>query len=168
MAEPTPQDRLQPALLDRLTDLEPEARAEPRERRVISMRRLREYVLRDLGWLFNTTPLGQVQDLAAHPRVEESVLNYGLPDLAGVTLSGVDPGELERRIREAIRRFEPRILQRTLRVRAVMPDDPQHRNALAFEIEGELWGQPMPTRLYLKSEFDLEDGTMTILERDGA
>jgi type VI secretion system protein ImpF len=45
-----------------------------------------------------------------------------------------------------------------------MPDDPQHRNALAFEIEGDLWGQPLPTRLYLKSEIDLEDGRMTVAE----
>ena len=35
---------------------------------------------------------------------------------------------------------------------------------LAFEIEGELWGQPLPTRLYLKSEIDLEDGSMTVIE----
>jgi type VI secretion system protein ImpF len=167
MAELTPQDRLQPALLDRLTDLEPDVRVESRDKRVISLRRLREFVLRDLAWLLNTSPLGQVQDLSAHPLTEDSVLNYGLRDLAGVTLSGVDPGELERRIKEAIRRFEPRILHRTLRVRAVMADDAAHRNALAFEIDGELWGQPMPTQLYLKSEIDLEDGSMTVVERDG-
>jgi type VI secretion system protein ImpF len=165
MAELTPQDRLQPALLDRLTDDEPGSKVESRERRVVSVRQLRASVLRDLGWLLNTTPLGQLEDLSDVPEAEASVINFGLPDLAGVTLSGLDPGELERRIREAIRRYEPRILPRTLKVRAVMPDDAPHKNALAFEIEGELWGQPMPTRLYLKSEIDLEDGTMTVIDR---
>ena len=119
MPDVAPQDRLQPALLDRLTDDEPDTRVETRERRVISMRRLREFVLRDLAWLLNTTPLGQTQDLSDFPLAQESVIDYGLSDLAGVTLSGVDPGDLERRIRDAIRRFEPRIRPRTLQVRAV-------------------------------------------------
>jgi type VI secretion system protein ImpF len=167
MAELTPQDRLQPALLDRLTDEEPETRVESREKRVISVRRLRECVLRDLRWLLNTTPLSQIEDLEDLPRVRDSVLDYGLTDLAGHTLSGVDPTDLERMILDAIRRFEPRVLPRTLRVRAVVPEDPQHRNALAFEIEGELWGQPMPTSLYLKSEIDLEDGRLTVVEGPG-
>ena len=53
----TPQDRLQPALLDRLTDDEPDKKQEPREQRVMSKRRLRQAVLRDLAWLFNATRL---------------------------------------------------------------------------------------------------------------
>lgn len=165
MAELTPRDRLQPALLDRLTDDEPESRVESREQRVLSVRRLRECVLRDLAWLLNTTPLSQTEDLSDFPHAKQSTIDFGFTDLAGVTLSGLDPGELERRIREAIRCFEPRVLPKTLRVRAVFPEDPQHRNALAFEIEGELWGQPLPTALYLKSEIDLEDGSMTVAER---
>lgn len=168
MAELTPQDRLQPALLDRLTDEEPESRVESREKRVLSMRRLRECVLRDLRWLLNTVPLGQTESLEGFPQVQASVLDYGLRDLAGMTLSGVDPSDLEREILEAIHRFEPRILPRTLRVRAVSPEDPLHRNALAFEIEGELWGQPLPTSLYLKSEIDLEDGSLSVAERSGS
>ena len=124
-------------------------------------------VLRDLRWLLNTVPLGQTEDLSGLAQVRDSVLDYGMRDLAGVTLSGVDPTDLERMIFEAIKRFEPRILPRTLRVRAVAPEDPLHRNALAFEIEGELWGQPLPTSLYLKSEIDLEDGSLSVAERSG-
>jgi type VI secretion system protein ImpF len=163
-SEPVSQDRLQPALLDRLTDAQPTSRVESRDLRVISMRRLREYVLRDLAWLLNTTPLGQTQDLSEFPYARDSVIDFGMRDLAGVALSGVDPVDLERSIRDAILRFEPRIQKKTLRVHAVLPDDPQHRNSLAFEIEGDLWGQPVPTRLYLKSEIDLEDGSMTVSE----
>ena len=43
MAEPLlPQNRLQPALLDRLTDEEPDRKQEPREARVLSKSRLRQ------------------------------------------------------------------------------------------------------------------------------
>jgi type VI secretion system protein ImpF len=165
MTELTPQDRLQPALLDRLTDEEPDVKVESRDKRVISTRRLRECVLRDLAWLLNTTPLGQSEDLAGFPYAQDSVLDYGLTDLAGHTLSGINPGDLEKLIKHAIRRFEPRILAKSIKVRAVLPEDAEHRNALAFEIEGELWGQPMPTQLYLKSEIDLEDGSLSVTDR---
>ena len=60
-----PQDRLQPALLDRLTDDEPDKKLEPREARVLSKRRLRQSVLRDLAWLFNATRLEAVDDAGA-------------------------------------------------------------------------------------------------------
>ncbi len=48
MAELTPQERLQPSLLDRLTDDRPQETRESRERRVLSMRQLRASVMRDL------------------------------------------------------------------------------------------------------------------------
>jgi type VI secretion system protein ImpF len=164
MSDSVANDRLQPALLDRLTDEQPQSKVESRDQRVVSMRRLRESVLRDLAWLLNTTPLSQTEDLSEFPLVRDSVIDYGIRDLAGLTLSGIDPHDLERAIRDSIVRFEPRIEKKSIRVTAVMPDDPQHRNALAFEIEGDLWGQPLPTRLYLKSEVDLEDGSMTVAE----
>ena len=65
MADAAPsQDRLQPALLDRLTDEEPDRKLEPREQRALSKARLRQAVLRDLAWLFNTVKLESSVDLA--------------------------------------------------------------------------------------------------------
>ena len=55
MAEASARDTLQPALLDRLLDDAPQQQVESREERVITRQRLRACVLRDLGWLFNTT-----------------------------------------------------------------------------------------------------------------
>ena len=63
-------DRLQPALLDRLTDDDPYHRVEAEERRVMTKSQLRHAVLRDLSWLFNATqPLGKESD--AYARVGE-------------------------------------------------------------------------------------------------
>ena len=47
-------ERLQPSLLDRLTDDDATNAAESREARVIDIRRLRDIVQRDLSWLLNT------------------------------------------------------------------------------------------------------------------
>ena len=79
MATLRTQDRLQPALLDRLTDDEPLSRTEPVDGRAINRNRLRELVLRDLGWLFNATGPGDDNDWASAPHAARSVLRYGLP-----------------------------------------------------------------------------------------
>ena len=168
MAELLSTERLQHALLDRLTDDDRQAALEPRDKRVLSMRGLRRAVLRDLGWLLNSTGLAAVQPLDGTPLAAQSVLNFGLPDLTGKSTSGLDRAELARRIRQAIWDFEPRILRDTVRVVALAPGG--GTNQIAFEIHGELWGQPLPERLYLKTELDLEIGELRLfdLESGGA
>ena len=61
------QDRLQPALLDRLTDDEPLKTQEPREQRVMSKTRLRQAVLRDLAWLLNANRLERTDEFRGAP-----------------------------------------------------------------------------------------------------
>jgi type VI secretion system protein ImpF len=167
MAELSAQERLQPSLLDRLTDDDPNATQEPRDKRVLSMRSLRRAVLRDLGWLFNTTGLGSMQTLERYPLAAQSVLNFGFPNLSGQTASGLDLAEVERRLRQAIWDFEPRIRRDSVHVRAIAVDagggNPNH---IVFEVQGELWGQPLPERLYLKTEMDLEIGEIRVYDSD--
>jgi type VI secretion system protein ImpF len=158
-------DTLQPALLDRLTDREPGRKLESREERVISRSQLRASVLRDLSWLFNTTNLAGDMDLSGHPLVAQSTVNYGLAPLSGKVLSSLDLAELDRVIKEAILRFEPRILPHTLSVRGIAPNEPvNHHNVLSFSITGELWAQPYPLELLLKTDLDLESGEIRIAE----
>lgn len=167
MAELTAKERLQPSLLDRLTDDESDAVQESRDKRVLSMRGLRKAVLRDLGWLFNTTGLGMLQDISDYPLASQSVINFGLPDLTGRTASGLDLGEVERRLRQAIWDFEPRILRDTVRIKAIASDGASGTpNHITFEVHGELWGQPLPERLYLKTELDLEIGEIKVFDFD--
>lgn len=163
--DPGARDVLQPALLDRLTDHDPRRKAEGREERVISRTQLRALVLRDLAWLFNTTNLVGDVDLDAYPLVAESTVNYGLAPMSGTLLSSLDLGELERGIKEAILRFEPRILPHTVSVRGIVSDEAgEHHNVLSFQITGELWAQPYPLELLLKTDLDLESGEMRIAE----
>ncbi len=165
MAELSPKERLQPSLLDRLTDNEPDKKKESADKRVLSMRRLRESVLRDLGWLLNCGNLASLEDLDDYPLVAHSVVNYGLPDLTGVSASGIDVPQVERALRQAILDFEPRILRNSVKVRTIVSEGEMNRNAIAFEIEGELWAQPMPLRLYLRTELDLESGNFSVTDR---
>jgi type VI secretion system protein ImpF len=171
MADLTPQERLQPALLDRLTDVEPGNQHEPRERRVLSKVRLRQAVLRDLQWLFNATATARQGKWEGHPSVLGSVINYGLPPLSGNLASSIDISDLERAIRNAILAFEPRILSSTLRVSAVPSDEDLDRyNVVNVQIEGQLWAQPVPLELLLRTQVDLETGQIEIADfsRSGA
>jgi type VI secretion system protein ImpF len=120
-----------------------------------------------MAWLLNTVNLESTDDLEPYPQVAHSVLNYGLPDLSGKTASGMDPEALERLLIAAIWEFEPRILRHSVRVRLRVNEDQMNRNAMVFDIEGELWAQPTPVRLFLKSEVDLETGGVRIREVGG-
>jgi type VI secretion system protein ImpF len=164
MPELIPLERLQPSLLDRLTDDERHLPREPLERRVFSVRRLRECVLRDLGWLLNTTATGQARHADAYPEAAASVTNYGIIDLAGTTSSAIDAAQLARLVREAIVRFEPRILGESLRVEVLDPAEAKDPNMLRLRIEGELWAVPAPLRILVNTAFDLESGRVVVTD----
>lgn len=165
MAELAPRERLQPSLLDRLTDEEPGQEVESRERRVMSMRSLREGVLRDLAWLLNTTNLLSVTSGPRLPHVASSVLNYGMPDMSGASLAGMNTGDLERAIRQAIWDFEPRLIRSSVQVKAMPTSSSITR--INFEIEADMWAQPYPERLYIKTELDLDQAHISLSESTG-
>ncbi|MEG5264123.1 type VI secretion system baseplate subunit TssE [Pseudomonas sp. JDS28PS106] len=157
-----PRERLQPSLLDRLTDDDPGNPQESADKRVLSLNQLKASVLRDLAWLLNTTSLLDA-DTTLHSPAGTSVVNFGLPALAGNSASSVDIGVLESLIHRAIVTFEPRILAHTLSVRARVGRDQMNHNALSFEIQGDLWAQPVALPLLLRTELDLESGHVKVL-----
>lgn len=157
VAELISKEHLRPSLLDRLTG----------EEQVMSFRKLRQSVLRDLEWLLNAGNLESSQDLSDYPEVRSSVLNFGVPELTGKSASGTDGTALERALRQAICNFEPRILPDSLKIRVAVSDEELNRNAIVIEIEGELWMQPMPERLYLKTILDVELGKWEVKEMQG-
>lgn len=165
MADLRFQDRLRPALLDRL-EQDPAASKKGSASEVMSMRQLREAVLRDLAWLLNATSLDSAVDLESYPHVARSVLNYGMPDMTGCI--GLDRAELARRLRRVILDFEPRLTRSSVKVRAETDDEGSHPgNTLRFHIEAELWAEPVPIQLFLKTQVDFETGDVDVVETTG-
>lgn len=136
--------------------------AEVGEHKAVSMRRLREYVCRDLASLLNCGSLDASVDLTAYPHVQRSVLNFGMPSLAGRTARTVDPLDIAARIESAISQFEPRLSR--LRVVPEMSEDGVETHVLAFRIEAELWGQPVPQLLILRTSIDVDSGEVSIAD----
>ncbi|MBU0747859.1 MAG: type VI secretion system baseplate subunit TssE [Gammaproteobacteria bacterium] len=159
----TEKDRLQPALLDRLTDYEPAKRTEHADAVYVTESRLRAALLRDLGWLLNAGNASGHIDFQGLAHAEQSTLNYGMTPLAGKLLSDLDWKDVEAHVSRAILAFEPRILPETLAV-TLLPsfDSLNHHNTLQFEIRCQFWSMPYPLELLLKTSLDLETGQVLV------
>jgi type VI secretion system protein ImpF len=157
-------DRLQPVLLDRLTDHSPQSQVEGDESRLMNKAQIREAVLRDLGWLLNSVqPLGDKAQV--YPRVANSVLNFGLPPMSGQLASRIDVTLLERMIKQAILNFEPRVMEDSLEVKAIESESVlDTHNVIEFEIRGFMWAQPVPLELLLRTQVDLEAGQVEVTD----
>ena len=164
MSELNTRERLQPSLLDRLTDLAPEARRESFEQQTLGLQQLRQAVLRDLAWLLNTTNLAALDDLDATPLAAASTVNYGIPGFAGLVGTSNRMAALESGIAEAIRLFEPRIRPDSLKVQVREAEEDKPTPAIIFEISGELWAQPVPQQLFLETAIELETGLATVAD----
>lgn len=181
MADRRLAERLQPSLLDRLTDETPGTASEARDDRVIDKRELLTILRRDLGWLLNTTNLEQETapdgrgsgvpldhhgrlvhlDPDAHPNVATSVLNYGVRPVSGTFATQRRAEEIRDAIEEAIDVFEPRVSKGSLHV--VLRGAQNARDTIiTFDIRAEMWAQPYPENLYLRSEVDLTTGALTL------
>jgi type VI secretion system protein ImpF len=161
MADKTITERLQPSLLDRLTDLEPESKTESRDDRVINIRRLRDIIRRDLAWLLNSNSQGTLIDAEQYPHVSNSVLNFGVREVAGDFSTEIRAAEIRKAIQRAIIKFEPRIKDGTLEVVA-RKDKKSSQTIIEFDIHADMWAQPLPMELYLRSQIDLTTGQLSL------
>ncbi len=172
-------DRLQPYLLDRLTDDDPATTAEAGAGRTASLGELRARLLRDLDWLLNTRICEEFDaSVAGRELASQSVLRFGVEDMSGKSVQSMRGATASRRmesaIRDAIKTFEPRIVPSTLRVRVLSGegDDAAPVSAgrglsahhvaaggqVIIEISGEMFCQPANQPLLVRTRVDLESG----------
>ncbi|WKU19519.1 type VI secretion system baseplate subunit TssE [Advenella alkanexedens] len=161
-------DRLQPALLDRLTDDSPDKRQELPDHGMMNYEALRKAVLRDLRWVLNTTSLEADHDLGGWPHVKNSTLNFGVGALAGKSMSEIDWANVEESVTASIMSFEPRILPDSLEVSCITEMNVlEHHNVLSLLIRGKLWCNPYPREFMFRTDIDLESGHMDLQEQQG-
>ena len=151
-------EKILPSFIDRLTDHYPKAQKESREHRVLTIQKYRDSVLRDIGQLLNNTSHPAKEEFEDFEYVKKSVLNYGISNLSGVWVSDKNAEEIITQIRDAILNFEPRIIRSSLQVNILPKSVSQNNTIMNLEITGELWTEPVPESLYIKTEIDLETG----------
>jgi len=153
-----------PSLIDRLRE---------DDGRAADWSRFKSLVLRDLGRLLNArAPMDDLDgedEFEGLELVRESVLNFGLPDTTGRTLTPLQVQGYARAIERAVRRFEPRLeLDRRSPVRVVPATDDNDDGTLRIEIRGELKTEPAPEWLCIATEINIETGDCLVSESAGA
>ncbi|MDX7988230.1 type VI secretion system baseplate subunit TssE [Xenorhabdus sp. 12] len=159
----TARDRMQPSLLDKLTDNEPSEIKEPANNYLLSHQKLRKNLLRDLQWLLNTMNREPHQDFSFLPQLVNSVYNFGISPLSGKCISDIEWSDIQNKITHAIQIFEPRIIPDGLQVRCISDIcSLSLYNILSIEIKGFLWCIPWPIEFLFRSDIDLENGYITM------
>lgn len=125
-------------------------------------RALRATVRRELNWILNTTQFAAVEDLDPYPEVKTSVLNYGVPDLAGKALTQRVVQDRARQIRAAILAFEPRMEARTLEVEPV--PSVERENAVTYVIRGDVTAAVQAMPVEFKTDIELDTASVVLRE----
>lgn len=123
---------------------------------------LRATVRRELAWLLNTTNLESSVDLTHYPQVRTSVLNYGVSDLAGKSLSSRAILRRAREIRDAVQAFEPRIDPVSLNVE--LSGKVERENSLTFLIEADVRSALRAIPIKLRTDVEADSSAVTVRE----
>ena len=146
-----------PTLLDRLLDDEPKKQQEAFDKTFFDGRTLRRLVQRDLMSVLNCTNIDRELIPGRHQHVARAVVNYGVAPLMGMPVSLNNWQAVEKNIRDAILRFEPRIIPESLIIRTLRePGQPQRGATLNFEIRGLIYWEPHPLDLCMNGSYDSE------------
>jgi len=123
---------------------------------------LRATLLRELGWLLNTTNLHAVQDLSSTPEVMSSTLNYGLGDLSGTLLTRNGVQARARYMREAIARYEPRVHRGSLEVEPSL--ESSRPNSVSFVIRGDVTAAVRAMPVEIRTDVEVDTGAASFKE----
>jgi type VI secretion system protein ImpF len=134
-----PKTGIQPSLIDRLIDPESAGTAIMTG---YTTDKMYQAVLRDLEDLLNT--LHSAHDMpASFPETRDSIVMYGLPDLASVeAISSDQRSAIGRSIKKAIERFEPRL--RAVKVTLLKAEEDITKMSIRFRIDAKLALDPAP------------------------
>lgn len=146
-----------PALLDRLSQ---------RASATITRNAFRKSVLRDLSWLLNCTNLETQLPLDKFPLAKYSVLNFGIPSLAGYRFSENELNGMAKRVELALAYFEPRILKNSLKVSVANDKGANLHNLARFRIEATYWFEPCPLDMVIRAQWDMDAGNVEIREEN--
>jgi type VI secretion system protein ImpF len=155
MARWEPEQTVTQSVLDRLIDREPANGAEGTPTRAQSVRQLKVALRRDLEWLLNSRRTPEAAS-SEYQEVEQSLYNYGLPDVTTLSWdSARDRGRLARMIEQALHTFEPRLS--AVRVVAVEAAGGA-KHVMRFQIEGMLDMDPSPEHISFDTLLQLSSG----------
>jgi type VI secretion system protein ImpF len=153
------------SIIDRLIDDNPGVQSEVAPTSAQAQRDLYAAVRRDLEALLNTRrriadpPLGM-------SALEQSLVNYGIPDFTGINLSSLASRQkFVRLIEGVIRRYEPRF--KSIRVVLLDNAEPLDRT-LRFRIDAVIYAEPTPEKVVFDSALEPVTGMVEVKDSSDA
>jgi type VI secretion system protein ImpF len=127
----------------------------------ISESELRKIVISEISALLNTVNFESAQDLSEAQEVGKSVLNFGFPDLARLSIDENAVFRIAQELEQALRDYEPRLVRGSIKARrdeTVSPDDLRVR----FLVGAALRMQPVDIPVQFFAEVELDSGKIKI------
>jgi len=164
MARPTTTQALMPSVLDRLIDFEPNRQVESVPSRNQVIRELRESVRRDLEFLLNTRR--RCDSVSQEWKtLEDSVINYGIPDYTGVNLNNDDDREnFAKLIQKIILQFECRFKSVNI---SVLTNDTSMDRTFRFRIDALLKIEPAVKPVVFDSSMEPVSRSINVKDFEG-
>lgn len=161
MARADKKKKLRPSILDRLIDNDPDNNVEIDPGQHQKLKELRNSVRRDLENLLNTR-FKMVEPDSQYVEVQNSLLNYGLPDLATVNIADkVKRQEFIDRLQLILINFEPRF--KSVKITYMENSDTIDRT-LRFRIDATLYADPSPEVVVFDSILEPVTRTVNVEE----
>lgn len=149
--------RYRPSLLERLCDSHPDDQLSlPQD---VSLKDIRDSVIRDLNDLVNTRRLVERELPAHYPELRNSILTYGLARRSLLGTSNFDAERIRIELERAIERCEPRLKE----VHVELLGGPRIEPALLrFQIKAILCVPPTPQEIALAAELPLHPQLISV------
>jgi type VI secretion system protein ImpF len=151
--------KLRPSILDRLIDNEPHNQAELDPGDHQRLKDLRNSVRRDLENLLNTR-YRIIEPGEEFVQLENSLMNYGLPDLATVNIIDQNSRkEFTRRLEQTLKNYEPRF--KSVKITYTENKDDKDQT-LRFRIDATLYADPSPEIVVFDSILEPVSRTVSV------
>lgn len=161
MARVDKKKKLRPSILDRLLDDEPHNQVEQDRGQHQKLKQLRGSVRRDLENLLNTR-YRVIEPGEEYEEIENSLLNYGLPDLATVNIIDVDKKkEFIKSLEVILKKYEPRF--KSVSITYLDNTDTADRT-VKFRINATLYADPLPEIVIFDSVLEPVTRTVNVKE----
>ena len=151
---------VQPSVLDRLTDEDPQSSVDPPVSYFESLRAFKVGVQRDLEWLLNTRRVSD-GDAEYLEEVRKSLYCFGMPDITSMSRDSVDARtQLLQQVEETLALFEPRLAQ--VRIAMAEVEGEQRRRELRFIVEATLRLDPTPEQVMFDTVLHFASGQIDV------
>jgi type VI secretion system protein ImpF len=115
----------------------------------------------DLVALLNTTDLGSVEDPSDFPYVRQSIINFGLYDVAHLVSEEVGVDAIADDLAASLKEFEPRLDTETLTIERSETDDDVNQR-VRFSVSAEMFCTPANLPVDFVAEVEIGSGKVQL------